>query len=55
MIKTEVDMAQEKGVSEEELRTIKKYIDEIRYGSISIVIQDGKVIQIDKNEKIRIK
>ena len=55
MINAEVDMAQEKGVSEEELRKIKEYIDAIRYGSISIVIQDGKIIQIDKNEKIRIK
>lgn len=26
----------------------------IRYGTITLVIQDGHVIQIDKNEKVRL-
>ncbi|KAA0564780.1 DUF2292 domain-containing protein [Bacillus sp. CH30_1T] len=25
------------------------------FGSITIVVQDGKVIQLEKNEKVRIK
>jgi len=29
-------------------------LKEIRYGTLSLVIQDGEVIQIDKNEKIRL-
>ncbi|HWP96093.1 MAG TPA: YezD family protein [Syntrophomonadaceae bacterium] len=29
-------------------------IEEIRFGSITIIIQDGKVIQIEKHEKIRL-
>jgi hypothetical protein len=29
-------------------------LKEIRFGSLSLIIQDGKVIQIDKNEKIRL-
>lgn len=36
------------------LQMIDKYINEIKYGTISIVIQDGKVVQIEKNEKYRI-
>ncbi len=32
---------------------IRDALKEIRYGTVSLVIQDGKVIQIDKSEKIR--
>ncbi|MBE6015312.1 MAG: DUF2292 domain-containing protein [Lachnospiraceae bacterium] len=38
-----------------ELEIIKKYIEAVKYGSITIVIQDGKVIQIEKVEKTRLK
>ncbi len=34
---------------------IREALAEIRYGTITLVIQDGQVIQIDKNEKIRLK
>jgi hypothetical protein len=34
---------------------IRVALKEIRYGMVSLVIQDGKVIQIDKSEKIRLK
>ena len=34
---------------------IRAALKEIRYGTVSLVIQDGKVIQIDKSEKIRLK
>ncbi|PLT31922.1 DUF2292 domain-containing protein [Peribacillus deserti] len=27
---------------------------EVKYGSITLVVQDGKVIQIEKNEKVRL-
>ncbi|WP_434509600.1 YezD family protein [Desulfitobacterium sp. AusDCA] len=35
-----------------ELLTI---IKTVKHGSITLIIQDGHVIQIDKNEKIRLK
>ena len=35
---------------EEELRTA---LTEIRYGSIEIVIQDSRVVQIERREKVR--
>lgn len=34
---------------------IRAALREIRFGTVTLVIQDGKVIQIDKNEKIRLK
>ena len=44
-----------KSVSEKELKIIVEFIESIQFGSVSIVIQDGKIIQIEKNEKIRLK
>ncbi len=37
------------------LEIIKDFVEEIKFGTISIVVQDGKVIQIEKSEKYRIK
>ena len=37
------------------LTEIERYVEDIKYGSITLIVQDGKVIQIDKTEKIRIK
>ena len=37
------------------LENVKKLVDSIQYGSITIVIQDNYVVQIEKNEKIRLK
>lgn len=45
----------ENRVSEEDIKTILDFVASIKYGSVSIVIQDGKIVQIEKNEKIRIK
>lgn len=36
------------------LQQIKKQVEQIRYGSVTIVIHDGRVIQLDTNEKIRL-
>ena len=36
-------------------RRINQALREIRYGTVTLVIQDGRVIQIDKSEKIRLK
>ena len=33
---------------------IKRLVGEIKYGNITLIIQGGKVIQVDKNEKIRL-
>ncbi len=33
---------------------INKLISEIKYGNVVLTIQDGKVIQVDRTEKIRL-
>lgn len=33
---------------------IQELIEEVKYGNITLIIQDGKVMQIDKTEKIRL-
>ena len=43
-----------KWVSDNELDWIRKIIETIRYGSVNIIVQDGRIVQIDKNEKIRL-
>lgn len=34
--------------------TIEKLLSGMRYGNITIIVQDGRIIQIDKTEKYRI-
>ncbi len=40
---------------DEVLENIKASIETLKYGTVTLVIQDGIVIQIEKNEKIRLK
>ncbi len=42
-------------VKEKDIKKIIELIESVKYGSISIVIQDGCIVQIEKNEKLRIK
>lgn len=39
--------------TDQTIEYIKSELDNIEYGSILITIHDGKVTQIDKNEKTR--
>jgi hypothetical protein len=43
------------GISDEEIKKILQYIESVHYGSVTIVVQGGKIVQIEKNEKIKIK
>ena len=40
--------------NEEYLELLKEMVDELQFGSITLVVQDGKIVQIKKEEKIRI-
>jgi hypothetical protein len=42
-------------LSPEDLKRLLDLVKTVRYGSVTLVIQDGKVIQIDKNEKMRLR
>lgn len=35
-------------------KVIRDALGTIRFGTITLVVQDGRVIQVDKNEKIRL-
>jgi len=48
-------MAKQKESIEETLETVKSMLATIKFGTITLVIQDGHVVQIEKNEKIRLK
>ncbi|WP_269448544.1 YezD family protein [Metabacillus kandeliae] len=37
------------------LGKLKEMLGSMSYGSITLVVQDGKVIQLEKNEKVRLK
>ena len=46
----------EKGaaITEEQLKTILSLANATKHGSITLLIQDGRLIQIDHSEKIRL-
>lgn len=36
------------------LEDIREAVESIRFGVVQLIIQDGRVVQIDKTEKIRL-
>jgi hypothetical protein len=42
-------------LGQEELRKLLEIIKTVSYGSVTLIIQEGIVIQIDRNEKIRLR
>jgi hypothetical protein len=42
-------------VNEKDIQKIIEFIETIQFGSIMVIIQDGRIVQIEKNEKVRIK
>lgn len=42
-------------ISNENLQTLLELLKSVKYGSITLIVQDGVVVQIEKNEKIRFK
>lgn len=42
-------------VHRESIEKILEFLEDIRFGSITLIVQDGKIIQLEKNEKIRFK
>jgi hypothetical protein len=35
-------------------RLVRDSLQSLRFGTLTLVVQDGRVVQVDKNEKIRI-
>ncbi|ATH72129.1 YezD family protein [Bacillus altitudinis] len=40
---------------EDLVKHMQELIGDMKFGSITLVVQDGQVIQVEKNEKIRLK
>lgn len=41
-------------VDDETLRQLKEQIEHIQYGSVTVVVHAGKVVQLETNTKIRL-
>lgn len=39
----------------EQFHTLEKLLAGMKFGSITLIIQDGKIVQMDKTEKYRLK
>lgn len=35
------------------LEVVREYVESLRFGTVAITIQDGRVIQIEKTERLR--
>ncbi len=44
----------DKKLPEEVYNKLLEYLGDLKYGSVTLVIQDEKIVQIDKNEKYRL-
>ncbi|MGX6445035.1 YezD family protein [Neobacillus sp. K501] len=33
---------------------LEKMLETLQFGSITLVVQDGKIVQIERNEKVRL-
>lgn len=42
-------------VNEKDMQKIIEFIESIDFGYITVVVQDGRIVQIEKNEKVRLK
>jgi hypothetical protein len=42
-------------ISKSDIEQLYEMARALKYGSITLVFQDGKLIQIEKNEKVRVK
>ncbi len=44
-----------KAITEENLKKLLEILDNIKYGSVTLVVQDGVVVQIERNDKLRLR
>jgi hypothetical protein len=44
-----------KAISDVELKRLIELLNSISYGSVTLIIQEGKIVQMEKNEKLRLK
>lgn len=49
-----MDKEKETVISEEHLKKIQDLVKSIDFGTVTIVVQNGKIVQIERNEKFRL-
>lgn len=54
-VNTISDKKLNEGFPPEIVEQIKTMVESIKFGQVTIIVQDSKVIQIDKIEKVRLK
>lgn len=42
-------------IRKNDMQQIEDFIRSVQFGTVTIVIQDGKIVQIERNEKLRLK
>lgn len=42
-------------ITQKDLQRLLELLDSIKHGSVTLIIQEGRVVQIEKNEKVRLK
>lgn len=42
-------------IRKNDIQRIGDFIRSVQFGTVTIVIQDGKIVQIERNEKLRLK
>lgn len=50
-----MDISSKEIAENKKIKEILKMVEQIKYGSITLIIQDGVIVQVDKNEKIRVR
>lgn len=50
----EMSLSTQNQISEEHMRQVLRYLGELQYGSITLVVHDGKVVMVEKVEKIKL-
>jgi len=40
-------------ISKENFDKVLAYLSEVKFGTVTLILQDGKVVQVEKLEKIR--
>ena len=44
-----------KSISEVDLKKLIELLNSLSYGSVTLIIQEGKIVQMEKNEKLRLR
>jgi hypothetical protein len=48
------DTSTKNAISDDDLKKLLYLLDKIQFGSITLIIREGKVVQVEKNEKMRL-